>query len=485
MLLFTDAMDGVLDMDYSQVFEDESDDVCEDSVDATVANCENRGKVYGDINSGGIAGTMAQEYDFDLESDLTGIRNATKKSTYRTKCVLRNDKNRGEVKGKKSYAGGCCGLHEIGTILRCANFAKVSSESADYVGGIAGRSYATIRNSYEKGVLAGQSYIGGIAGASVDIMDCVAMPNITEGTNFKGAITGTVDETGRLKNNVFVSDKLAGIDRISKAGAAEPITYGELLARDDVPGDYSLINVSFIVGDKTVASENKRMGEVVEPSETPMETEIATKETKKEKKDEATDSDKVILEEDEYIDWDCDEEIPVYEDMEIKGEVTRYVSSLASDQIRANKQSVFLVDGRFLKEDKLIIAKVPSRGQGVEDYILTIPKDGALTHQIRCQKPDDADKCTIYMDTGNGNGYEEVECGTYGSYLTFEAPGNKVNVRIVGEEEMDVTILLIILGVVLLVIIIILVIFGKVIKRIVRRRREAKAAKVKKETKQK
>ena len=85
MLLFTDAMDGALDMDYSEVFEDESNDVCTTSVDATVADCINTGYIYADINTGGIAGTMAQEYDFDLEGDITGVKNAAKKSSYRTK----------------------------------------------------------------------------------------------------------------------------------------------------------------------------------------------------------------------------------------------------------------------------------------------------------------------------------------------------------------------------------------------------------------
>ena len=477
MLLFTDAMDGALDMDYSQVFEDESNDVCEESVDATICECENIGKVYGDINSGGIAGTMAEEYDFDPEGDLTGVKDAAKKSTYRTKCVLRNDKNRGEVKGKKSYAGGACGLHEIGTILRCSNFAKVSSESADYVGGIAGRSYATIRNSYEKGVLAGQSYIGGITGAGEDISDCVAMPTITEGTNFKGAIAGTADESGRLKGNVFASDSLAGIDRISRSGAAEPVSYNELLARDDVPSDFAKMNVSFIVDGVTVASVDKANGAVVRPDETPMETEIATREKKGAKKDENDadkNKDKVTLYEDEYIDWDCDEEIPVYEDTEIKGEIVRFVTSLASEQVRGNKQSVFLVDGKFKKDDVLQVSQIPSIGHGFEEYTISIPDDGASSHTIRYQMPENDESVTIFTD--NGNGYTKVELGTYGKYVTFEGLGDKVNVKIVEKEKKDRTKLYIIIGVLAAIVIVILELINRLIKRRIRRRKEAKAA---------
>ncbi len=432
MMLFTDAMDGALEMDYSNVFNDESDGVCEDSVDATIADCENKGRIYGDINTGGIAGTMAQEYDFDLEGDLTGIKDAAKKSTYRTKCVVRKDKNSGEVKGKKSYAGGCCGLQEMGTILYCSNYAKVSSESSDYVGGIAGRSYSTIRTSYEKGVLSGQTYIGGIAGAAVDISDCIAMPNVTDGKSFVGAIAGTDDESGKLSGNYFVSDTLAGVDRISISGAAEPLTYGQLMAMDNVPADFSQLHVDFIVDDKVVATVTKKMGEVITPAETPIETDVATKTKNKVKRLE--DEGKVELNADQYIDWDCDEEIPVYEDMEIKGEVTRYVGTLAADQTGAGKQSVLLVDGRFVKGDKLKINKIPSGDSLVEEYELLIPGDGGLTHLVRYQKQDPPD-VTVYQKIGDE--YVELKQEMFGRYITFEVSGNEVSLKFVKDNKRE------------------------------------------------
>ncbi len=433
MLLFTDAMDGVLDMDYSELYEDESDNVCETSVDATIANCTNGGSIYGDINTGGIAGTMAEEYDFDLEGDVTGIKDSAKNSTYRTKCVARQNVNRGSVKGKKSYAGGVCGLHEIGTILRCSNFGKAASESGDYVGGVAGRSYATITNSYEKGVLSGESYIGGIAGSGATITNCVAMPNIIQGTTFLGAIIGSDDDGAKLKGNVFVSDTLAGADRISRAGQAEPITYQQLLALENIPADYSIVRVDFIVDDKVVSSEKKTYGAYVTPDETPLENVIAKKDDGSKKDKENKDDTKVVLAADEYIDWDCDKNIPVFEDTQILGEIVRYRSSLASEQVRANKQSVFLVDGKFKQEDVLQVSPISGAGKGIEDYLLSIPDDGEAVHTIRYQAPPDLENITISVG-GNG-AYEEVTCGTYGNYITFEAAGNTVAVRIEKEQR--------------------------------------------------
>ncbi len=428
MLLFTDAMDGVLDMDYSTVYEDESNDVCETSIDATVADCSNFGSVRGDINTGGIAGTMAEEYDFDLEGDVTGVKDSSVNSTYRTKCVLRNNKNKADVRGKKSYVGGVCGLHEIGTILRCSDFSKVSSESGDYVGGIAGRSYATIRQSYEKGLLSGQSYIGGICGNGADITDCVAMPNITEGTNFTGAVAGYVDDGSKIKRNVFVSSTLAGLDRISRTGVAEPVEYRDLLAMDGLPGEYSLMRVDYIVDDIVVSSVEKRVGEEIYPEEVPLDEVII-----RNPDDDNTYEDKVVLDDDQYIEWDFDEAKVIYEDTEINGEIVRYASSLASEQVRNNKQSVFLVDGVFKKNDELTVTVIGDGVDGQEEYVLTIPDDGATSHRIRYQMPDEAENVTVML--GNGGSYEEVESDAFGKYITFSAPGNEVVVRVIEEDK--------------------------------------------------
>ena len=471
MLLFTDAMDGALEMDYSEVFEDESNDVCEDSVDATIADCENRGNVNADINTGGITGTMAQEYDFDLEGDLTGVKDAAKKSTYRTKCVLRDDTNRGEIKGKKSYVGGVCGLHEIGTILRCSDFAKVSSETSDYVGGIAGRSYATIKNSYEKGILAGQSYIGGIAGAGTDMIGCASMPTVTSGKDFIGAIAGSADNGGKLKDNVFVSRDLAGIDRISLAGKAEPIEYTELLAMDGSSSDFSSMNVSFIVDGKTVAKTVKHFGDAVLAEDLPSEAEIVQGGTVDGKK--PADDDKVELSDDEYIEWETDGDMTVYSDSEVKGDIVRYALTLASEQVRPNKQSVFLVDGRFSKNDALIVTAVSGEGSSAVEYKLHIPDDGKISHRIRYQKAEDAGDVSVMLLTGGV--YSEIECGTFGKYLTFEAEGNDISVKISEKEKKSMFPVIIGAGSAAALLVIAILLIKTAIGRKKRRRREAPA----------
>ncbi|MCR5301898.1 MAG: hypothetical protein K6E49_05615 [Lachnospiraceae bacterium] len=434
MLLFTDAVDGALDMDYSDIFEDVSNDVCETSIDATVADCVNNGKVYADINTGGIAGTMAEEYDFDPEGDITGIKDAAKGSTYRTKCVLRSDINRGEVCGKKSYVGGGCGLHEIGTILHCINYGKTYSESGDYVGGIAGMSYSTIRNSYEKGLLSGESYVGGIAGSGSEIRGCFAMPTVLSSKNFAGAVEGFADDETKISDNQFVSDNLAGVDRVSLKGRAEPITYNEMVSREDVPSDFAKLTVRFMVDDKIVASVDKQPGETIKVEDIPVEEDIVTKGATVG----STEDGKVMLEEDQYISWDrMLSEFAVKEDMEITGDILRYALTLASDQVGENKQSLFLVDGYFFKTERLVVTPVPVKEQNISEYIISFPDDTTGNNLIRYKTPADAESVRIYADYGEG--FKEVECKPYGAYTTFNSEGHDFTVKIVKKPKEDYT----------------------------------------------
>lgn len=463
MLLFTDAMDGALEMDYTDVFEDVSNDVCETSIDATIADCVNTGKVYADINTGGIAGTMAEEYDFDPEGDITGIKDAAKGSTFKTKCVLRADVNRGEVRGKKSYVGGACGLHEIGTILKCTNYGKSWSETSDYVGGIAGRSYATIRDSYEDGLLAGKSYIGGIAGTGSEVSGCLAVPTILSSENFAGAVEGFADDESKIKENVFVSDSLTGVDRVSLKGKAEPISYDQMVRREDIPKDFAKYRVDFLVDDVVVASVLKDPGDTILLEDIPVQEDIVTQDVFVG----ATDDGKVRLEEDEYISWDNTlAQLVINENMEIKGDIMRYALTLASDETGSTKQSLFLVDGYFFKDEELTLTAIPNNEENTAEYALSFPDDEEEKHHIRYQTPENTESVTVYVD--NGNGYEKVESGSYGKYTTFDVTSCTPKVRIVTKPQKDYTkeliIVVSILGAVIVLIIIILLV-RKSVKR--------------------
>ena len=58
-----------------------------------------------ETETGGLMGPPLPcfEYDFDLESDITGIKDAKLNTSYITKCVLRGNRNYGEISGVKNY----------------------------------------------------------------------------------------------------------------------------------------------------------------------------------------------------------------------------------------------------------------------------------------------------------------------------------------------------------------------------------------------
>ncbi|MDO5573085.1 MAG: hypothetical protein Q4G60_03805 [bacterium] len=415
MLLYTDAIDGALDMDYTDSYEDSSHEVAEDCTDATIAECTNTGKVKGDIDVSGITGTMAIEYDFDLESDVTGIKDAKANSTYQTKCVMRRNTNQGDVAAQKSYAGGICGLQEMGTILSCENYGKLSSDSGDYVGGIAGQSLSYIQKSYAKCYLSGGSYVAGITGSGMNLTDCIAMVRVTEADAFSGAIAGEVAEDGKVHNNFFVGSDLAGIDRISYSKKAEPTSYEAVLARADIPDAFRKLTVSFYSEDNIVKKVDCQYGVSIPLSDYP---EIPEKEGY-------------------YAHWDQVELNNISFDEEVTAEYIRYLTSLAGTQKRNDKQSIFLVDGKFKEGDELQTGLYSTDGIHVKNILeywkLSIPEDGAASHQFRYLQADDQ-KEPVIIYVKNGDKWEKQESGTMGNYQLFTADGTAVEVAIASAD---------------------------------------------------
>ncbi len=239
-----------------------------------VLNCVNVGSINGDINVGGIAGTLAIDYDFDPEGDLTSTEGNLMHFQFQTKGVLAECKNTGLVTAKKDYSGGIVGRMDLGSLFECFNNSEVVSSDGNYVGGIAGGSYSVIRNSYSLSHLSGLDYIGGIAGFGTGIVGCTSMITIDKAVEFIGMIAGDVQdgvfgendkepETESemefeeeelqpvIANNVFVGGKWAAIDGVSYSQKAEPIAYEQLLEDENLPTAFKQLKLTF-VADETV-----------------------------------------------------------------------------------------------------------------------------------------------------------------------------------------------------------------------------------------
>lgn len=411
MLLYTDALDGVLDMDYSGIYEDNSQENAQDSIDATVADCVNTGTVRADLNVSGIAGTMAIEYDFDLEGDVTGIEDARANSTFLTKCVLRQNINDGMITAQKSYAGGIAGLQEMGTILGCENYGRIESESGDYVGGIAGQSLSHITNGYAKCMISGGEYVGGIAGSGSGIENSCAMVRVKEATAFYGAIAGDVNNEEEVLHNYFVSEEIAGIDRISYSGKAEPLAYRDLLAIEGLPARFHMMRITFYADEEEVGTLDCPYGSSVEAKEYP----------------------NIPVKEGFYADWDIKEIGRITADEDVTVEYVRYLTTLAGSQLRDGGQSAVLVDGTFHVGDALEDTKCETAGIVIEDrepeeivehWQIAFPEDGNGSHQVRYQAPQgQTEDIVVYIRSDSG--WTQAETEMMGIYYLFSIDGNE------------------------------------------------------------
>lgn len=232
--------------------EDISDQAGNDQQTGCLADSRNQGAVSGDINVAGIVGSMAIEYDFDPEDDLTEMGDRSLDVKFQTKAVTRGCVNQGQVTGKKDATGGIVGRMDLGQVRSCENYGTVTSTDGNYVGGIAGASWGTIRDSWARCTLSGENYVGGVAGYATALLDCHTLVTVTEGSAYVGAIAGSVDQTGRLEGNTFTQADLGAVDGISYQGKAQPVAF-ETLCAAGAPADFAQMELRFVADGQEVA----------------------------------------------------------------------------------------------------------------------------------------------------------------------------------------------------------------------------------------
>lgn len=218
-----------------------------------VFGCANHGAVQGDLNAGGIVGAIAWENDLDPEEDVqvSGQRSLNFDSELR--AVVRSCQNDGTVTVKKRQAGGVVGYMALGLVKDCVNTGEIDGADGTFVGGISGRSTGFIRNNSVKCRLKGDASVGGIAGSGTIVSDCRSLVEITCGEEKLGAVLGAL-ETAKtqteepLKGNYYmvVKNDLGGVDGISYAGEAEPLTQEAFLGLDGLPEAFQQSIVTFV-----------------------------------------------------------------------------------------------------------------------------------------------------------------------------------------------------------------------------------------------
>ena len=433
MNLYADAIDGVLEKDYSNTFEDVSLEEALICTDATIDGCINYGEAYGDIDTSGIAGTMAIEYDFDAESDITGIKDAKLNTSFISKCVLRDNKNYNTAEGEKSYIGGICGLQEMGTIINCANYGNMKSNSGEYVGGVCGSSLSYIVSSSSKGILDGMSYVGGIVGDGANIRDCRALVDIKDADSWYGAIAGHVSDEGEVRGNYFVSDALAGIDRVSYSLKAEPVSHDS----KELPTDFADLTVTYELDDdengdgKTIVKKsNRKYGDKLDEQGYPI----------------------VEPKDGYYVTWDKTSIDSATSDQIITAKYCRYRTTIAEEDREHDDgeayQSELLVDGKFKAEDKLVVERNDSfdvknftsakdyDAETLKNYTtlkVTVPDDGETVHTVRYKPLSKINDALGSFEVYLVNGEEEqllTKTGEMGEYSTYDIEGNEFTLKV-------------------------------------------------------
>lgn len=412
-----------------------------------VSYCANSGYINGDINVGGITGDMGMEYALDPEDDVTVSVDGSTRRQYEVKAVVQHCENTGTVTAKRNYAGGIAGKMDLGLIAQCESYGTVTSESGNYVGGIAGLGGSTIRHCFSKCSLSGQKYVGGIVGSGVEadrggesstVAACYAMVSVTEYTQFAGAISG--DYAGTFLENYFVSEDLAGINRTSYAGCAEPIGYDELIGwfaqpgavPMELPDGFRKFMLKFVVDGKVVHTEIFEYGASFGPEVFP---ELPDKSGY-------------------YAYWDRTDLEDLTFDTTVTAVYDPYITALQSGEVRNGDRAVFFVEGDFGDGDALevrSIALTPGEfdladsvwdaiitgltalelnTEVVEQWELHIPADALEEHTVRYLPPNGSPE-TMDIYVRSGGDWEKAETKVIGSYVTFPVSGTGVQVAAV------------------------------------------------------
>ena len=470
----------------------DASDVDIDSVTfGKVSSCRNSGAVYGDVNTGGITGSMTIEYTLDPEDDVTGHLSGFYRKQYEYRAILQSCVNTGDVTGKRSYVGGIVGRMDLGYLTACETAScTVASENGSYTGGIAGLTGATVHGSFAKCTLSGKKYVGGIVGSGVQenidgsgssVRWNYSLVDITDCQQYRGAISGS--DTGTFEYNYYVSDDLPGINRQSYAGRAEPTSYEELLTLPELPESMKSFSLTFVADGETVLSRTFHYGDSFAESDIPDPPQ----------KDGC------------HVHWDRSDLTNLHFDTVVTAVYEAYTPALASEQTRDGGLAILLVEGNYNDGSAIAMTaqsltpaafdvqsgtvfdriqgyfsclrrgEIPSttaNAEVLEQWHVELADDGQNAHTLRYLPPDGQKNIRIYVRE-NGGSWQETGCGTMGSYLTFTASGDSVDFAAV--RTLDVLGIWLISLAVLAVLVLLIVLLVRRRKRRTRRRAEALA----------
>lgn len=401
----TETMDVVTsDDDY---IEDISSADSAQNSDGVIAKSVNRGAVHGDINAGGIAGTMNVEYDVDPEYDLditetTNVRLRSTVSDVVIYCI-----NYGEVNSKKDCAGGIVGLQELGLVYGSEGYGIVKSETGNYAGGIAGNSASAITDSYSLCNVESEDYTGGICGKGYTMQNCISIPAILGDGEAKGSLAGIIESDGEVSTNIFVNDIYGGIDDINYSGKADSASYEAVMAMENIPDGFHRVTLVFKADGNVIDTKNIAYNANLGVSELPS----------------IPDKDGY------YAQWP--ENIvskPILQNTVVEAEYHVWIESVAGDIASQNDKPLFIAEGKFYDDNKITLSKCDTDN---------LSGDIEYSYAWKMRGTDVKDKgtktCHFYIKNTSGSsevwyrdnadsGWVKADAKEHGSYMTAEIP---------------------------------------------------------------
>lgn len=408
-----------------------------ENMDGVVSGCKNYGKVHGDLNAGGIAGTVNIEYgeDPEFDFDFSETLNITLRSTVND--VMIHCINYGAVTAKKNCAGGIAGLQELGFIYDCESYGDISSDTGSYLGGIAGNSAAAIEKSYSLCNVEGTDYIGGICGKGYTVKDSISICEITGEGERIGSVAGYVEKEGVVSGNAFVSDTLHGIDNISYAGIADLVSYEDVMTVEGLPDGFKRVTIVFETEDNFIAEKEIAYGSNLTEDDFP----------------------KVEEQEGCYVKWpDVAELTNIRQNLTVTAEYVPWTESVSGEAMTENGKPVFLAVGDFYEETKLNLTETDGPDNLDKDAVLAY----AYAWNLSCEKEKDYETLEVHLVKPDTEGtvhvwvkendtWQEVMAEEDGSYVVVTLPYGADVAVVTQPEGVNVTIIIIGVAAVVLV----------------------------------
>ncbi len=459
--LFSEKMDDVEDLYYDESgYEDISEEDIDASTDGKVERAVNDGIVRGDVNVGGIAGSMAIDEE-DPEGNAAGSIDRSFGSRYLTKCVINRCVNNGQVVAKKNGAGGIAGYMNLGIVANSEGYGRVESTEGEYIGGICGESNALVKSCYALTSLDGAQYVGGIAGSGAKIRDCYAMVLIGEDAIHKGAIAGWIstkedertDYQKDISNNYFVSSSLSGLDLVSYAGVAQPVTYEEILETVGLPIEFRHLKITFVTEDRVVKEMEVKYGTPLSGVTFPETPKVAGS----------------------YGKWpDVSDQI-MEANMTLEAEYNDTITTLPSTETvlvteaGEPKKPYAYIDGFYTDEAKLQVSVSEwTANQAKKEGVR--PADTSTVYEVRISNADLGEEAVsklrlyrpyeeikaVFVKTEDGE-WQEISYLEYGQYIQVEMQGEEAEYCIVKEESGSARILVGVVGVAFVLLILLVI----------------------------